>query len=188
MAAVASSIAMGFARGAAREAALNFSAAQNEIEADRLDDHSADVARAGTAQMATYSEKVRKFAAASEAAIARKHIDLGSGLASAIRSENERVASLDLLAMQNNISTAILNNQFKASQLRSQAKFDRGTASRAVTQGLITGTLNGIANSTYLKKLSMEAAYNNAFKNNTTPSMSSATLDTRPMDFNRRMS
>ena len=177
MAALAIGASAGLIEGGAKQSALEFSAHQNELNAERADEQSAEVARAGSERMAMYTEKARKFAAASEAQIARKHIDLGSGLAKAIRQENERAASMDLLTMQNNVTNAVLSGKFKAEQLRLQAGFDRKAGDRALWTGLLSGTLRGAANSKYLQELGGEQDFD-PLKH--TPSAEGATLVTAP--------
>ena len=134
----AAGAATGIAKNLAKEAEADFAASQKEIEADRIDRYGAEIMRAGNEQEALYSEKALKMSGASKAAIARKSISLGSGLAKAIQAENARVSDTDLLTMKNRVSRAVLNNSFKARNLRLQAKFDRDAASGAVWKGLAT--------------------------------------------------
>lgn len=135
--------AAGAAKGIARKNQLDLQAQQNELDAERADEFAAEIAKASEDKMATYSEQVRKFAAASEAAIARKNIDLGSGLADAVRAENERVASLDLLSIQNNTMNQVLQMKYKSARLRVQAGIDRDAGNLAVAQGIVDGAVSG---------------------------------------------
>ena len=150
MSAIGIGVAQGALQGVSRKTALDISAAQNEANAERADEMAAEVVRAGQKKLEAYSEKVRKAMAASMAAVARKHIDLGSGLANAIRQENRRVANLDLLSMQNNITNNALRYRFKAGQLRTQAKIDKSSGKMALFTGVAAGTLKGLAKSKIL--------------------------------------
>ena len=133
----------GLSSGILAKSRADTSAVQNEIEADKYEEMAAEVYSAGEKKMALYSEKLAKYAAASEAAIARKHIDLGSGLAKAIKNENRRVADLDLLAMQNNIMNNALKYKFQAQRSRLQADLDRSAGKEAFWTNLASGIVKG---------------------------------------------
>jgi len=141
---IGAQVAQGALSGAARQNQLEISALQDELNAERFNEQAAEIARTGNERQASYSEKVRKFAAASENALARKNIELGSGLADQVRAENERVAALDLLNIQNNVTNQVLSMKFKSAQAKVQAGISRDAADVAFAQGLISGAMKGV--------------------------------------------
>ena len=136
-------LAEGISKGFAEQAQAELAQAQSDVEADRVDRYGAEIMRAGDERAAAYSEKALQLSKASEAAIARKSISLNSGLASAIKLENQRVSDTDLLTMKNRVMSAVMANDFKASNLRLQGKFAGEAGEYAIGKGIAMGIGKG---------------------------------------------
>lgn len=137
--------AQGLAQGYSQKASLDTMAMQSQMEADIAKQDAEEVARLGEQQIADFTERVRLAASASTAAIAQKNIELGSGLSQAIQRDNARAASMDILAIQNNIANKVLSLDFKAARAEAQASVYERAGKDALIAGVLTGVSSGIA-------------------------------------------